>query len=210
MQTKNEKNRYLFENHLDNQFATFDLIITRKLPAESELKLYDIVVYEKDGLLLVHRIVGIEEPNEKHPDERYFLLQGDAVSTPDVFPVKYSQMRGIYRNERIPFLGSFVWFMQSPAGYLCILLVVFAIICSPLMDKKVEKARAERLAILLAQLQSKAAYEQVQKARTTKQSPYGVPAPIPVKGTIAGYIKLLPVPPDMQAVDLAELEKQYK
>ena len=76
------------------------------LPKEEDLKLYDIVVYKQDDIYVVHRIVGIEEPNEKHPNERYFLLQGDAVDSPDRFPVKYSQMQGIYTDEKIPFVGS--------------------------------------------------------------------------------------------------------
>ena len=228
MQEKHKKNKYLFENNLNNQIATFDLILTHKLPAEKDLKLYDIVVYEADGgILVVHRIVGIEEPNDKH-SERYFLLQGDAVSSHDIYPVLYEQMRGIYRNERVPFVGSFVNFLQSPAGYLCILLVIFSAICSPIMDKKIEKARAERLAILLAMLKNKQANEKILKAQKLAQKrarmgagcPYAngmmMPPPMPmppqavVNGKLIGYVQLLPVPNGQPIVDLAELDKQYQ
>lgn len=149
MAKKNEKNTYLFENNLNNQFATFDMILTYKLPKEEDIQLYDIVVYEIDDILVVHRIVGIEEPNERHPDERWFTCQGDAISQTDRFPVRYSQMHAIYRNEKIPFVGSFVAFMQSPAGYICILLVVFAMICTPLMENKLNKEKQERLSKIL-------------------------------------------------------------
>lgn len=148
MAKKNQENTYLFDNDLNNQLDRFDLVLTYKKPAEEDLKLYDIVVYQQDDLMVIHRIVGIEEPNEKHPNERYFLCQGDAVDTPDRFPVKYSQIKGIYRNEKIPFVGSFILFMQSPAGWLCILLVVFAIIATPIAEKKifaVEDARLEEI-----------------------------------------------------------------
>ena len=151
MSKKNEKNKYLFENNLNNQFSTFDLILTYKLPKEEELKLYDIVIYEVDDVLVVHRIVGIEEPNKHHPEERWFLCQGDAISQPDRFPVKYSQMRGIYKNEKIPFVGSFVAFMQSPAGYMCIILVALAVVLTPILEKKLEKAKQLRLALMLPQ-----------------------------------------------------------
>ena len=70
MSTKNEKNEYLFENDLNDQFDMFDIVITQPLPDEEELQLYDIVVYERDDMLVIHRIVEIEEPNEKH-SERY-------------------------------------------------------------------------------------------------------------------------------------------
>ena len=150
MAKKNKKNTYLVENGLDNQIQTFDLIATYKIPKEEDLKLYDIVVYEYDDMLIVHRIVGIEEPNEKHPNERYFLLQGDAVDAPDRFPVLYSQMRGIYRGEKIPFVGSFVLFMQSPAGWLCILLVAITVFATPVLEKKIAKEKGRRLAIILS------------------------------------------------------------
>jgi len=158
MSMKNEKNKYLFDNKLDNQFDTFDLILTYEIPKEQDLKLYDIIIYEVDGVLIVHRIVNIEEPNERHPNERWFLCQGDAVSQPDRFPVKYEQMKGIYRNEKIPFVGSFIAFMQSPAGYMCMVLVGLAIVFTPIMEKKIKKATQLRLDILLA----KRAEEQAQ------------------------------------------------
>ena len=57
-------------------------------------------------------------------------------------------MRGIYRGERIPFVGSFILFMQSPAGWLCILLVVFALITTPILEKKIRKEENKRLVYL--------------------------------------------------------------
>lgn len=146
MASKNEKNEYLFDNEINDQLQVYDIIFAHKLPDEMELKQYDIVLYEVEpGVMIIHRIVNIEEPNEKHPNERYFLLQGDAVQYPDKFPVKYSQMKGIYRGERIPFIGSFVVFMQSTAGVLCVMLVVFASIVMPFLEKKFNKEKQLRL-----------------------------------------------------------------
>ena len=149
MAQKNSKNEYLFENNLDDQIQTFDLIRTEQLPDEMELELYDIVVYETDGMLIVHRIVEIEEPNEQHPDCRHFRLQGDAVDAADRFPVLYEQMKAIYRGEKTPYIGSFILFMQSPAGWLCTLLIIIAMIASPILDKKLETARKKRLDLLV-------------------------------------------------------------
>jgi len=134
MAEKHEKNTYLTENGLDNQIQTFDLIRTEKLPDEMDLELYDIVVYEVDGMLVVHRIVEIEEPNERHPNCRHFRLQGDAVEAADRFPVTYQQMRAIYTGDRVPFIGSFIMFMQSPAGWMCALLVLLAMIATPVLE----------------------------------------------------------------------------
>ena len=144
-----EDNTYLTENGITDQIQTFDIVVTRHLPNEYELKLYDIILYENDnGMMVIHRIVGIEEPTENHPDCRHFVLQGDANAYPDKIPVYYSQMRGIYRGERVPFVGSFVLFMQSPAGVMCILLVLIGFIAAPIMEKSIEKQKRLRLEII--------------------------------------------------------------
>lgn len=149
MEYKHKNNTYLFDNNLDDQIATYDLIVLHQLPKEEDLRLYDIVVYEVGGFYIVHRIVGIEEPNEQHPNCRYFLLQGDANTRADDFPVTYEQMTALYRGEHVPFIGTFVFFMQSPAGMLCFLLVVFAVIATPIAEKKLEDAKRERLALMM-------------------------------------------------------------
>lgn len=147
MSNKHAANTYLTENCLNDQFDTFDIVLLYKLPAEQELKLYDIVLYEVNGTPVIHRIVGIEPPNETH-SEYYFLLQGDALENPDRFPVYYRQMRGIYRGEHIPFIGSLVAFLQSVAGYLCILLTVLGMIAVPVVEKRVNRVKLERLRLI--------------------------------------------------------------
>ena len=147
MATIHEKNKYIVENRLFDQLQKFDLIALSELPDESELKLYDIVAYESDGMLIIHRIVSITEPDETH-SERYFLLQGDANLYPDKFPVKYSQMKGIYRGGRVAFLGSFVVFMQSPAGYLCFGAIIFTCAAYPFLAKKINAAKNRRISVL--------------------------------------------------------------
>lgn len=148
MSYKHVNNEYLNTNNLNDQIQMFDIILTHKLPAEYDLKLYDVIFYEIDGKLVIHRIVKIEEPNEDHPNERYFILQGDAVGSADRSPVLYNQMRGIYKGDRIPFVGSFIMFMQSPAGWLCILLIIIAVIATPIINKKIIKVKENRLSEL--------------------------------------------------------------
>ncbi len=144
MATKDPFNKYLYENELNNQIQMFDLVKVSPLPSESELKLFDVVVYEVNGQMVIHRIVGINEPDETRA-EREFILQGDANRYSDKFPVKYSQMKGIYAGTKVPYVGSFVIFMNSPAGYLCVLLVVFACIAYPVVDKKIKREIDSRM-----------------------------------------------------------------
>ncbi|MBR5250858.1 MAG: hypothetical protein IKV38_02450 [Clostridia bacterium] len=151
MSYKNSKNQYLVDNDLNDQLQVYDLVITRHLPDEFDLKLYDIVVYQaENGDMIIHRIVAIEEPNSQHPEHRHFKLQGDAIMYADTYPVLYSQMRGIYQGERLPFVGSFIMFMQSPAGIFCIALIVLSVIGLPVVEKRVEKVKRDRYAVILA------------------------------------------------------------
>lgn len=174
MSARYERNNYLFLNNITNQIQMFDLIVLHELPPEEELKLYDIVVYEHiNGALLVHRIVRIEEPNIEHPNERYFLLQGDANAVADVYPVRYSQMKSIYRNERVKNIGSFIFFLQSPAGIMCILLVVVAFIALPIIDGKFMKKEYSRIKLLVekGELPESAlnVYSKLNKKQTKKE-----------------------------------------
>ena len=145
MSYKNKLNKYLFENELDDQFDTYDLILCEKLPDEFDLELYDIVIYDYKGTAIVHRIVEIIEPDETHPDHRYFRTQGDAVSSPDGSLVFYDHMLGVYEGNRIPFLGSIVIFLQSPAGWLCVILLLFTLIAAPIVENKLVSERLIRL-----------------------------------------------------------------
>ena len=148
MATKHENNAYLDRNNLVDQLQVFDLILVHDLPDESELELYDIVVYKTENGPVIHRIIGIEEPNEKHPDVRYFRLQGDANKYSDSYPVLYSQMQAIYRGERVPFVGNIVLFLQAPAGWLCILLILFGQIAIPIVEKTLTREIEQRLRIM--------------------------------------------------------------
>lgn len=145
MSYKHEKNKYLYDNNLNDQIDTFDVVFLASMPGEFQLKQYDIVLYEVDDILIIHRIINIEEPNENHPNERWFQLQGDANQSPDRFPVKYSQMRGYYTGDKIPFVGAFIMFLQSSLGYLAIAIILVYSIGTPIITKKIDKINHQRL-----------------------------------------------------------------
>ena len=150
MSEKYENNTYLFQNDLNDQLQMFDVVLLHELPPEEDLELYNIVVYEHiSGALLIHRIIGIEEPNAEHPDEYHFLLQGDAVHYPDSFPVRYSQMKSIYRGERVAGIGSFVYFVQSPAGVICLILLAVSLVMMPIANNYLLKKEYARVLLMV-------------------------------------------------------------
>lgn len=160
MSEKYKENDYLEKNNLNDQFQMFDLIVTHPLPAEEDIELYDIIIYESGRDLIIHRVVKIEEPNEYHRDGRLFYLRGDANTQNDDLPVEYDQMRGIYRGKRIPFVGSFILFMQSPAGIICLILAVMGMFIMPIIDQRIEDVRDHRYRLLATGLASPKRYMQ--------------------------------------------------
>lgn len=204
MSKKDEFNKYLVENDLNDQIQMFDLIRVSPLPKESELKLYDIVVYEVDGQMVVHRIVDIKEPDEKH-SERQFLLRGDANRYSDKFPVLYSQMRGIYTGKKVPYIGSFVIFMNSPAGWLCILLVVVVCLAYPFIDKKLKKEINLRFAVIQAQLQNEESCEVIKSTAVTETAATKADEYEGVTSFMTSNIKTL----DEKYLELTEEQKRF-
>ena len=57
-------------------------------------------------------------------------------------------MRAIYKNQKVPFIGSFIMFIQSPAGWICIILILIGVIGTPILDKKLLKFRHERYLLI--------------------------------------------------------------
>ena len=55
----------------------------------------------------------------------------------------------IYKGEKVAFIGSFVLFMQSPAGWLCMLLVLGSVIITPIAENKINKVKKLRLSEIL-------------------------------------------------------------
>ena len=156
MSEKYEGNTYLEENDLNDQFQIFDVITVHPLPAEEDIELYDVIVYERDGNLIIHRVVKILEREEG----RLFYLRGDANRKNDDKGVEYDQMRGIYRGKRIPFVGSFILFMQSPAGIICLILAIVGMFIMPIIDQRIEDVRDHRYRLLATGLASPKRYMQ--------------------------------------------------
>ncbi len=144
MSKKYDKNDYLVTHDLNDQIQMFDIIVTNPAPAEEDIELYDVIVYEQDGNLIIHRVVFIVEPEDGSKYGRLFYTRGDALEINDSLPVEYSQIRGIYKGNRIRYVGSFVLFMQSPAGFICLLLAICSMIAMPIVDNLILNARIRR------------------------------------------------------------------
>lgn len=148
MASKNEKNKYLETNDLNDQIKRYDLIFLSPMPEQEDIKLYDVVAYQaSDGTLIIHRIVKIEEVD----GQTLFTFRGDANESSDLLRVSYSQMKGIYKGNRVPFVGSIIVFFQSPAGWICMLLMVLVLIVLSIVEYKFSKLINGRYLVLKEQ-----------------------------------------------------------
>lgn len=141
MSEKNDENNYLFENQLNNQFQTYDIIILEKVKSSEDLKLYDVIAYVNDeDITVIHRIIDIE--NGKYE------TRGDANDATDKYHPTYSDVIGRYTGKRIAGVGIFIVFLQSYFGIITVLSLLYCLIMFDKVNANVEDAKNKRISVL--------------------------------------------------------------
>lgn len=134
---ESDGNSYLFTHNLDNQFPANCIIIIEKVE-ESDLKLYDVIAYKHpSGVTYIHRITRIDVAED---GSKTYRTRGDTNKDDDQIAsiytgsLTYDEIIGKYTNVYIPFLGAFVLFLQSYAGIVTVVALIFCLI---MFDKNV-------------------------------------------------------------------------
>lgn len=142
MSYKNSVNEYLFENDLNNQFSTFDIIIVEKVDSDDDLKLYDVVTFvDSSGKNIIHRIIEIDDSD---PNNIIYKTRGDAAKVTD--PVStIANIKGKYTNIRIRYIGAVVLFFQSTLGIGTLVILGLCLIFNDKQTEKINKVKNERL-----------------------------------------------------------------
>lgn len=146
MSNKNEDNKYLIENELNNQFDTYDIIGLQKYKSIDEVELYDVVAFkDANNNLIVHRIISIENVN----GELAINTRGDSNNASDLGslykePLRYENLVGKYNEFRVPLLGSFVIFLQSNSGIITICSIIYCFIMFDYYKTKLDKVLSTR------------------------------------------------------------------
>lgn len=100
----------ILSNSMNPIFNRGDVVIYRKVTKEEleNLKIYTIILYNKDGQAIVHRVID----RYVNKGTLYFITKGDANNTQDSIPVSESQVIGIYETS-IKYIGyPSVWLNQ--------------------------------------------------------------------------------------------------
>lgn len=98
-----------------------DLIFVGKVEPE-DLEVGNIIAFMQGKTVITHRIIDIQTGES---GELLFYTQGDANNAPDQSPVAESKLVGIYKG-RIPKVGDFAMFMQTPLGMIIFIGVPLA------------------------------------------------------------------------------------
>lgn len=152
MSYKNDANQYLYTNHLDNQFQTYDVIVVNPTASPDDIELYDVIAfYSSEGTVVVHRVVEIVDTSEG----KMFVTRGDANEASDDNALygdylPYQQVVGEYHGVRLPAVGAFVLFLQSGAGAVCVVSIVYCFAIFEFYRRKMDLAIEERTEKLLS------------------------------------------------------------
>lgn len=143
----------VINNNLTNQFNTYDVIGLSKYSSKDDVKLYDVIAYtSKDGsTTVVHRIVSLTVGED---GELQIITQGDSNTTTDTGTtynnyLTYDKIIGYYNGTRIQGVGIVVYFLQSAAGIMTIVSIVYCFLMYDFLSRRYEKSVNKRSAELL-------------------------------------------------------------
>lgn len=138
MSKKNDANAYLNSNNLNNQFQTYDIIVLEKVENASDLNKYDIIAYHNDqGINVIHRIIEIEDGK--------YVTRGDANDASDKYHPTFNDVIGRYIGKKIPSIGIFIMFLQSYAGIITIISLIYCLIMIDKISNKINMAQKRRI-----------------------------------------------------------------
>lgn len=128
-------------------FEAGDMILLRKVDTD-ELKVGDVICFTEEETVVTHRIMEIQATEDDGTP--VYITKGDANNVEDLVPIFPEQVQGIYTGTRLPGVGNFAYFLQTPQGMLIfiggpiLLLVLWDVFRRMVQGKKAGK-EAQRL-----------------------------------------------------------------
>ena len=146
MSEKNKANSYIFENNLNNQFDTYDIITISKVKKKSDIKPYDVIAFydKEDGRTIIHRIREIRY----EADGMHYVTRGDSNDKDDEYKPVFEDIIGVYTGQRMKGFGAFVIFFQSYAGIITVVSIDYCMIMIDRISNKINKVQEARVKML--------------------------------------------------------------
>lgn len=128
MATALSSNEYVKENKLQTKIYMYDVCEFTKNIDSSEIKLYDIVLYKNNNLLIAHRIININEDGT-------FETRGDNNVLSDKFDLKIDEIIGKY-TKTFEFASFLNYLSYTPGFYVAFAGASFFIIAEAIFEEK--------------------------------------------------------------------------
>ena len=137
----NDANKYVKENNLTNQFDQYDIIYLEKIADPTMLSKYDVICFKHDkGINIIHRIREIKVID----GELRYVTRGDANKSDDSYSPKFEDIVGRYTGKKIDGIGIFIIFLQSGAGIITVISLVYCLVMIDRNAEKINKVQRER------------------------------------------------------------------
>lgn len=136
---------YDFMKDFHDRFDVYDMVFIKDKPVDpAEFQLGQIIMYKSGEQNIIHRLVEIKKPSETPDSQYHYICCGDANAFRDGY-VTYDDIVGVYADHKVPFVGVFVLWLQSPLGYVVIGIIVVYGIYSTYLEDSLNKVRNKRL-----------------------------------------------------------------
>ena len=96
-----------------------DLVIVKKIDDNNKPQKSDVVVYQDNDILVIHRLVAIND------ELGFFITKGDANDAPDA-PIRKEAARATL-IKRIPYIGNIILILKNPIVIIILIAIVIAL-----------------------------------------------------------------------------------
>lgn len=168
MSEANPLNEYLYNESLKSrypslsyQFPALCIIVIEKVDPQ-ELNQYDVIAYDHhaSGETIIHRIRMIER--DESGKIKSFRTRSDKYTNDDQSGTEVTvpdDVIGRYTGIYVPFLGAFVMFLQSLAGVVTVIALIFCLIMFDKNSNLISVAQNDRTEYLVKALDIKDIHE---------------------------------------------------
>lgn len=103
---------------MEPKIHTGSMAYVKKVSNPHTIQEGDIIAFQNGKSAVTHRVM------EKNDEGEYFITKGDANEKNDVAPVQYENLIGL-TEFTVPYLGYFIYYLQTTSGRLLFLAVIF-------------------------------------------------------------------------------------
>jgi len=114
----------------ETYFAAGDIVVTKKVDTTT-IKPGDIITFVSEAKVSIGQTIThmVREVSEDENGKLIFITYGINTGVTDETPVHAVNVKGVYQFK-LPKMGTLFNWLKTPAGFLCLILIPFALILS--------------------------------------------------------------------------------